>query len=113
MEEKLEKLYKQCLEEMKSIDIDLDEKTIGKIDISFSKRNTQRYGCCRQGEPDKSTAYRKRGVIHYKKYNKHNIEISKWLMDLNVDIIKNTIIHEIIHCLPNCNNPLSYRSLMI
>ena len=25
-------------------------------------------------------------------------------MDLNEDIIKNTIIHEIIHCLPDCNN---------
>jgi hypothetical protein len=25
-------------------------------------------------------------------------------MDLNDDIIKNTIIHELIHCLPDCNN---------
>ena len=25
-------------------------------------------------------------------------------MDLNEDIIKNTIIHELIHCIPDCNN---------
>ena len=25
-------------------------------------------------------------------------------MDLNEDIIKNTIIHELIHCMPRCNN---------
>ncbi len=104
MEEKLEKLYKECLEELKSIDINLDENNIGKIDISFAKRKTKRYGCCKQEEPDKSTAYREKRRIHYRKYNMHHIEISKWLMDLNDDIIKNTIIHEIIHCLPDCNN---------
>lgn len=104
MEEKLEKLYEECLKELKSIDIDLDEKTVGEIDISFSRRKTKRYGCCKQEEPDKSTAYREKRIIHYRRYNKHHIEISKWLMDLNEDIIKNTIIHEIIHCLPDCNN---------
>lgn len=103
MEEKLEKLYKECLEELKSINIiNFDE--IGEIDISFAKRKTKRYGCCKQEDPDKSTAYREKRIIHYRKYNKHHIEISKWLMDLNDDIIKNTIIHEIIHCLPDCNN---------
>ena len=103
MEEKLDKLYKECLEELKSINIiNFDE--IGEIDISFAKRKTKRYGCCKQEEPDKSTAYREKRIIHYRKYNKHHIEISKWLMDLNGDIIKNTIIHEIIHCLPDCNN---------
>lgn len=104
MEEKLKKLYKECLEELKSIDINLDENVIGKIDISFAKRKTKRYGCCKQEEPDKSTAYREKRIIHYRKYNKHHIEISRWLIDLNDDIIKNTIIHEIIHCLPDCNN---------
>ena len=104
MEEKLEKLYNECLNELKSIDIDLDEKEIGKIDISFAKRKVKRYGCCRQEDPDKTTAYRERKIIHYRKYNKHHIEISKWLMELNDSIIKNTIIHEIIHCLPDCNN---------
>lgn len=104
MEEKLQKLYLECIEELKSINIDLDEKIIGEIDIAFSKRKTKRYGCCKQEDPDKTTAYRKRRIIHYRKYNKHHIEISKWLMELNDDIIKNTIIHEIIHCFPDCNN---------
>ena len=104
MEEKLKKLYNECLEELKSINLDLDENVIGKIDISFAKRKTRRYGCCKQEEPDKSTAYREKRIIHYRRYNKHHIEISKWLMDLNDNIIKNTIIHEIIHCLPDCNN---------
>ena len=104
MEEKLEKLFKQCIEELKSIGIDLDKTKVGEIDISFSKRKTKRYGCCKQAEPDESTAYRKNRIIYYQKYNKHHIEISKWLMDLNEDIIKNTIMHELIHCFPNCNN---------
>lgn len=104
MEEKLQKLYKECVEELKSIDINLDENEIGKIDINFAKRKNKRYGCCKQEEPDKKTAYRKNGVIYYRKYNKHQIEISKWIMDLNDEIIKNTIMHEIIHCFPDCNN---------
>lgn len=104
MEEKLENLYKECIEELKSINIEIDENKIGKIDISFTKRKTKRYGCCRQEEPDKSTIYIKNRIIYYRKYNKHHIEISKWLMELNDEIIKNTIIHEIIHCFPNCNN---------
>ena len=79
MEEKLDKLYKECLEELKSINIiNFDE--IGEIDISFAKRKTKRYGCCKQEEPDKSTAYREKRIIHYRKYNKHHIEISKWLV---------------------------------
>lgn len=104
MEEKLKRLYKECLEELKSISIEVDESQIGKIDIDISKRKNKRYGCCKQEEPVKTTAYRKGRNIYYRKYNKHHIEISKWLMDLNDEIIKNTIIHEIIHCFPNCNN---------
>ena len=104
MEEKLKRLYTECISELESININLKEEEIGKIDISISKRKTKRYGCCKQEEPDKSTAYRKKELIHYRKYNKHHIEISNWLMNLNDDIIKNTIIHEIIHCIPNCNN---------
>ena len=38
------------------------------------------------------------------RFNKNYIEISKWVMELNDDIIKNTIMHEIIHCFPYCNN---------
>ena len=104
MEEKLKRLYKECVLELNNIGIDLSEENVGKIDISFSKRKTKRYGCCKQEDPDKTTSYRKNRKLYYKKFNKHHIEISKWLIELNDDIIKNTIMHEIIHCLPDCNN---------
>lgn len=104
MENKLKELYNECVIELKSIGFNLNEDEIGQINITFSKRKNKRYGCCKQEEPDKTTAFRKNRIIHYKKYKKHTIEISKWLMDLNDDIIKNTIMHEIIHCLPECNN---------
>ena len=35
---------------------------------------------------------------------KHRILISDWVLDLNDDIIKNTIVHELIHCVPYCND---------
>lgn len=105
MEEKLFKLYNESILELKSIGIDmLDKEKIGIIDINFSRRNTKRYGCCKQENPDKKTAYRINRKINYRKFNNHHIEISRWLMDLNDDIIKNTIIHELIHCIPDCNN---------
>ena len=40
----------------------------------------------------------------YEKYKKHKIEISSWVMQLDEAIIKNTIMHELIHCIPDCNN---------
>ena len=44
MEERLERLYNESLDELKSIGIDmLNETRYGKIDISFSKRKTKRY----------------------------------------------------------------------
>lgn len=105
MEEKLEVLYKECINELKLINLNLDDiEKYGKIDIKISKRNAKRYGCCKQEEPDKTSIYIQNGKIHYKKFNSHHIEISKWLLELNDEIIKNTIIHELIHCLPNCNN---------
>ena len=105
MEEKLLRLYNESLDELLSIGINLrDEEKIGKIDVSFSKRNTKRYGCCKQEDPDKQTAYKIKRKLYFRKFNAHHIEISKWLMDLNEDIIKNTIIHELIHCIPDCNN---------
>ena len=109
MEAKLQKIYNECVQELKSIEIDISNSDeIGTIDISISKRNNKRYGCCKQEEPDSSSKYiervgRKR-IIKYAKFNKHHIEISPWLLELDEDIIKNTIIHEIIHCFPNCNN---------
>lgn len=109
MEEKLNRLYQESLSELRSIGIEMmDESNIGKIDISFSKRKTKRYGCCKQENPDKTSAYKIKRRIYFKKFNTHHIEISKWLMDLNDEIIKNTIIHELIHCLPECNNHGKY-----
>ena len=109
MKEKLEMLFQECIKELESIGIDIKyNKNIGKIEIQVSKRNNKRYGVCKQEEPDKSSMYiekiGRRKVIKYLKYNKHTIEISPWVMDLDDKVIKNTIMHEIIHCLPNCNN---------
>lgn len=105
METKLKKLYEECIEELKSIGIDiLDEEKIGKITIQLSKRKNKRYGCCKQEEPDKKTRYIENHKIKYAKFKKHTIEISAWVMELNDEIIKNTIMHEIIHCMPLCNN---------
>lgn len=93
----------------KTIGIDLGNKEIvGDIDIRLSPRASKRYGCCKQEEPDRAykniEKYGHRHIIKYEKFNKHHIEVSKWVMQLNEDIIKNTIIHEIIHCFPYCNN---------
>ena len=109
MEEKLDEIYSQCIKELNTIGIDvINNENIGIIDISVSKRNNKRYGCCKQEEPDKaSKIIEKRGrkrVIKYQIYKKHHIEISPWVLNLADDIIKNTIIHEIIHCFPYCGN---------
>ena len=93
MEAELNKLYKDCIEELKTIGIDIDIRT---IEIQLSKRNNKRYGCCKQEEPDKNTKYYEKignkKYIRYAKFNKHTIEISKWVMMLDESIIKNTII---------------------
>lgn len=109
MEQKLNRLYFKCIDELSKIGLDiLNQKQYGKIDISISKRNNKRYGCCKQEEPDKSyktvSIIGRRRVTRYKKFNKHHIEISKWVMELDDSIIKNTIMHELIHCMPYCNN---------
>lgn len=108
MQEKLEKLYNECIKELKTINIDINNESIGEIDIKIAKRNSKRYGCCKQEEPDKNYYHlvkrRNRVLIEYDRYKKHHIEISRWVLDMNDTIIKNTIIHEIIHCIPNCNN---------
>lgn len=106
LEEKLNKLYNECVKELEEIRIEMLE--CGEIEIHISKRNNKRYGACKELEPDKNTKYieqigRKR-YVRYGKYNKHIIEISPWVMDLNDKIIKNTIIHELIHCMPYCSN---------
>lgn len=108
MQKKLESLFLQCLNELKSIGFNLDKENIGEIKIQISKRNNKRYGCCKQEEPDKKykivQKIGRRRIVKYEKFMKHTIEISKWVLDLNDKIIKNTIMHEIIHCFPYCNN---------
>lgn len=108
-EEKLKILYRECLDELYSIGIDMDnEELIGNIDIKLTTRASRRYGCCKQEKPDKKyKSITKRGrqkIIKYEKFQNHHIEISNWVMSLNEDIIKNTILHELIHCIPFCNN---------
>ena len=108
MQQKLEQLYNQCLAELESIGFNLSKANIGEITIQLSKRNNKRYGCCKQENPDeKYKVIKKVGrkkYIQYEKFNKHTIEVSKWVMELDEKIIKNTIMHEIIHCFPYCNN---------
>lgn len=102
-------LYNECIKELESIGINMqNSELIGKIDIKISSRATKRYGCCKQEKPDKKfKVISKRGyhkVIRYEKFAIHHIEISAWVMELNKDIIKSTIMHELIHCIPFCNN---------
>ncbi len=109
MKEKLKKLFFECVKELSQINIDiLNDEKYGKIDIIVSKRNNKRYGCCKQEDPDeiykKVTKKGFKRIIKYEKFNKHYIEISPWVMQLDDKIIKNTIMHELIHCLPYCNN---------
>lgn len=105
MEERLKKLYTEALDELETINLNFkDEEKFGKIDIKIAKRNSKRYGCCKQEQPDKKSKYWQHGKLQYREFKVHHIEISKWLMELNDNIIKNTIIHELIHCIPNCNN---------
>lgn len=113
MEEKLNQIYNKCIQELNDIGIDiLNDDQIGTIDISVSKRNNKRYGCCKQEEPDPKTKYIEikggKRLIKYEKFKKHHIEISPWLMKLDDSIIKNTIMHEIIHCMPKCDNHGEY-----
>ena len=54
MEEKLKKLYNDCIKELETIGINiLHNEQIGNIDIRMAKRNNERYGCCKQENPDK------------------------------------------------------------
>ena len=87
MEEKLEKLYKECIDELEKIDIHiLDEKMYGKIDINLSNKSPKRYGCCKQECPDKKykkvRKYKNRKVISYQKFKLHHIYVSRWVMEL-------------------------------
>lgn len=107
-QEKLNKLYTQCINELNTIGLNISQENIGTITIQISKRNNKRYGCCKQEDPDEKyktiEKIGRRRIIKYEKFNKHTIEVSNWVFDLNDEIIKNTIMHEIIHCFPYCNN---------
>ena len=85
-----------------------NKEIIGNIDITIAAKASKRYGCCKQENPDKQyKTIKKIGghkIIHYEKYQDHHIQISSWVMNLNQAIIKNTILHELIHCIPYCNN---------
>lgn len=103
--EKLNKLYLECINELANIQIKFNYKD---IIIKISKRASKRYGCCKPEIPDKDYKTIKRKglsyIVKYENYKKYTIEISAWVLELNDDIIKNTIIHELIHCLPYCTN---------
>lgn len=106
---KLNQLYNESIEELEKIGIDIYKiPHIGTINITISKRNNKRYGCCKQEGPYKCSkiiqVIGNKRVIRYGIFEKHYIEISPWLMELDDKIIKNTIIHELIHCIPYCNN---------
>ena len=88
-QEKFEKLFEQCIEELKSINI--DPRKNRTIETKINTRSKKRYGCCKKLSKDR-----------------FQIEISEWVIDLNEDIIKNTIMHELIHCMPRCNNHGEY-----
>ena len=89
VQDKLEKLYKECIQELNSIGINVPKNRI--IEVKINTRSKKRYGCCKKVSKEKFL-----------------IEVSEWVMDLNEDIIKNTIMHELIHCMPRCNNHGEY-----
>lgn len=76
--------------------------------LEFQSETINVTGCCKQEEPDKKYKVIKKigryRCVKYEKYNKHIIEISPWVMQLDDSIIKNTIMHELIHCFPFCCN---------
>lgn len=104
-QKKIKELYLECIKELNAIGIGFENK---EINIQISKRNNKRYGCCRPENPDeKYKTIKRKGfkfIIKYENYQKYTIEISPWVMELNEEIIKNTIIHELIHCMPYCTN---------
>lgn len=104
--EKINILFEQVKKEFISIHIPLE--IAGKIEIAIAKRKCKRYGCCKQSKPDERTKrirkYKQKIYTEYGVYQEHQIEISKWVLEMKEEIIKNTIAHELIHCLPYCNN---------
>lgn len=103
--EELVKIYRECIKELENIGLNFEDK---EINIKLSNRLIKRYGCCKPELPDERYKKIKRKgfkfIIKYDNYKKYTIEVSNWVLDLNEDIIKNTIMHELIHCMPYCTN---------
>ena len=101
----LKQLLIECIKELESIGISFGNK---EINIRISKRANKRYGCCKPELPDENYKKIKRKgfkiIVKYENYHKYTIEISPWVIELNEEIIKNTIMHELIHCMPYCLN---------
>lgn len=105
MNVKLKNAYNECLEEMKKIGLDFEDRNkIGEITIGVKKRTHSKYGMVRHSNPDKSTKYFDKGKYKFAKYNLHEITISDWVFELDNEVLKNTIIHELVHCFPGCAN---------
>lgn len=89
----LNKLYKECLEELDSIGIEY-----GKIDsITVNTRAKKRFGQCRIEKNAKEWENRR-----------YSINISAILLNDTVsdESVKNTIIHEILH---TCRNSFTHK----
>lgn len=90
----LQKVFNNCITMMDEIGIDY-----GKItEIKVNTRATQRWGQCRH-------KFVGRDANGNPKYN-NSINISSILLDERVPIesLQNTIIHEILHTCPGCQN---------
>jgi len=48
MQEKLLVLYNECINELNSIGIDMNDKLIGNINITLTNRSKKRYGVCKR-----------------------------------------------------------------
>ena len=90
----LEQEYRHCIEMMDEINMDYGNIT----GISVNNRIKRRWGQCKH-------VFAGIGADGKRKYN-HSIDISSILLDDNtpVEALRNTIIHEILHTCPGCNN---------
>ena len=83
----LNKLYHECVEEMKRINMDISNRIVG---IKVNGRLSRSLGRCR--------------FNHYS--GSYSIEINPCMLADSVEVktTKNTIIHELIHTCPGCMN---------
>lgn len=83
----LDKLYRECVEEMKRINMDISNRIVG---IKVNSRLSRSLGRCRLNRYSGS----------------YTIEINPCMLADSVEVktAKNTIIHELIHTCPGCMN---------